>query len=358
MEDRPLRRYRWTVGTLLVGSTLLGGCWWNKHQTVPSESPTAVSTTSAPLNDAKYGQLVEEFNGSGDEFEKKTRALEEESWTDALKKTGSSIVSAIKPKPKVTPAADPVSLASGIPELGPDVYFHAGQMAEERNNPEEALRQYAKSLDKDPRYLPALIASARLLDRLGKREEAARVYQEAMRLHPDSPTPYNDLGLNLLRRRQWEAAEAVFRQAVQRAPKDARYRNNLARALVGSGKTDEALTALQEALAPAAAHYNLAYLLRQDGKMEEARRHLEQALALDPNLEPAQRLLAKLPAASRRPAAHVAAAPPASLVSQGPAKTPAPTATPVSLRLPASVAPRAPAKTNSEAAPKRLPTVQ
>ena len=351
-----MRCYRWTVGTLLIGSTLLSGCWWNKSQTVPSESPAA-SAASAPLNDPKYGQLVEHFNGSGDEFEKKTRALEEESWTDALKKTGSSIVTALKPKPKVTPAADPVSLASGIPELGPDVYFHAGQMAEERQNTEEALRQYAKSLEKDPKYLPALIASARLLERLGKREEAARVYQEAMRLHPNSPTPYNDVGLSLLRRRQWEAAEAAFRRAVERAPKDARYRNNLARALVGSGKIDEALTALQEALAPAAAHYNLAYLLRQDGKMEEARHHLEQALALDPNLKPARRLLAKLPAESRRPAAHVAAAPPASLVSQNRAAAPAPTATPASLRLPTSVAPDAPA-TSSKASPKRLPTVQ
>ncbi len=357
MEDKPLRRYRWTVGTLLVGSTLLGGCWWNKSQTVPSESPAAVSAANAPLNDAKYGQLVEQFNGSGDEFEKKTRALEEESWTDALKKTGSSIVAAIKPKPKVTPAADPVSLASGIPELGPDVYFHAGQMAEERKNPEEALRQYAKSLEKDPRYLPALIASARLLERLGKREEAARVYQEAMRLHPDSPTPYNDLGLSLLNRRQWEAAEAAFRQAVERAPKDARYRNNLARALVGAGRTPEALKVLQEALAPAAAHYNLAYLLRQSGQAEEARRYLEQALKLDPNLEPARRLLAKLPAVPRRPAAHVATAPPATLVKQSPATSPAPAA-PASLRLPASVAPRSPATPNSEGAPKRLPTVQ
>ena len=351
-----MRCYRWTVGTLLIGSTLLSGCWWNKSQTVPSESP-AGSAASAPLNDPKYGQLVEQFNGSGDEFEKRTRALEEESWTEALKKTGSSIVTALKPKPKVTPAADPVSLASGIPELGPDVYFHAGQMAEERQNTEEALRQYAKSLEKDPKYLPALIASARLLERLGKREEAARVYQEAMRLHPDSPTPYNDVGLSLLRRRQWEAAEAAFRRAVERAPKDARYRNNLARALVGSGKIDEALTALQETLAPAAAHYNLAYLLRQDGKMQEARRHLEQALTLDPNLEPARRLLARLPADSRRPAAHVAAAPSASLVSQSPATAPAPTATPASLRLPTSVAPDAPA-TNSKASPKRLPTVQ
>ncbi len=357
MEDRPLRRYRWTVGTLLVGSTLLGGCWWNKHQTVPSESPTAPSAASAPLNDPKYGQLVEQFNGSGDEFEKRTRALEEESWTDALKKTGSSIAAALKPKPKVTPAADPVSLASGIPELGPDVYFHAGQMAEERNNPEEALRQYSKSLEKDPRYLPALIGSARLLERLGKREEAARVYQEAMRLHPDSPTPYNDLGLSLLDRRQWEAAEAAFRQAVERAPKEARYRNNLARALVGSGRIDEAQAVLQEALAPAAAHYNLAYLLRQNGQMEEARSHLEQALTLDPTLEPARRLLTKLPAARRRPATRVATAPPASLVKQSRATSHAPTTTPASLRLPASVAPTVPAK-GPEGSPKRLPTVQ
>ncbi len=370
-----MRWYLWTAGSLIAGATFVTGCAWNRQETASKDAPTAAVAENGPLGSNKYQKLAEQFNGSGDDYEKKVRGLEEESWSDALKKAGSRVTRALTPKPKVTPAADPVSLASGIPDLGADVYYHAGQLAEEKNRPDEALRQYAKSLEKDSSYLPSLIASARLLERLGKREEAARVYQEAIRLHPESPAPYNDLGLSLSRRRQWKAAEAAFRRAAELAPKQPRYRNNLAMVLVEQERLDAALTELQGALPPAAAHYNLAFLLNKRGQVAAARQHLEQALKLDPSLQAARVMLAKLAAPPRpsppagAPATRVAAGPRASLASHPQAPSPAPpaaapTAPPssptqnASLRMPTSMAPPATTRAPTPAATKRLPTVR
>ncbi len=378
-EGRPLRWYLWLVGSCLVGSTLFSGCAWNRQESVSDEPGPSASAANSPLNDSKYQDLINQFSGDGDSYEKQVRGLEEESWTDAFKKAGDKVKGALTLKPKVTPATDPISLASGIPPLGADVYYQAGQLAEERNRPDEALRQYSKALEKNPKYLPALVASARLLDRLGKPDEAMQVYRAAISLHPGKAAPYNDLGLSLARRRQWKAAAAAMRKATELAPKSARYRNNLAMALVRSGDVDGALKELLEAHDPAAAHYNLAYLLKDAGQVATATSHLQRAVKLDPSLKAAETLLAKLQSSPQRPPTQVARRPEAALVV-GPQRTslqqassqrtssaqsaqgaPARSASlrmPSSFAAPVTQASAQPASDGESAPPKRLPTVK
>src|SRR5207247_1633365 len=77
-------------------------------------------------------------------------------------------------------------------------------------------------------------------------------------------------------------------------PDNAKYRNNLAAALVDAGKENESFTELTAANPPAVAHYNLAYLLNEKGQRASAITHLQQAVAFDPSLKPASDMLAQL----------------------------------------------------------------
>src|SRR5579872_1120206 len=78
------------------------------------------------------------------------------------------------------------------------------------------------------------------------------------------------------------AAEAAFREAALRAPRDAGARHNLGVALAIQGKLDVAVTAFGEALTidPRAAetHRNLALALSRLGRRVDAERHWREAV--------------------------------------------------------------------------------
>jgi hypothetical protein len=92
---------------------------------------------------------------------------------------------------------------------------------------------------------------------------------------------------------------------VELAGDNAKYRNNLAAALVDAGKSNEAYEQFAASSSAAVAHYNVAFLLQQKGDRASAIQHLQQAVGLDTALTPARDLLAQLGAAA--PVAAVAA---------------------------------------------------
>ena len=103
---------------------------------------------------------------------------------------------------------------------------------------------------------------------------------------------------------------------VSLTPDNAKYRNNLAAALVDVGRADEAYEQLATINSPAVAHYNLAYLLQQRGQRPDAIKHLREAISLDPALTPAHEMLSQLSGSTAPPPVVSQAAPHATSASE------------------------------------------
>lgn len=211
-----------------------------------------------------------------------------------LKKTGSSISSALTIKPKVTPAEDPTSLNGKSPKLGPEIYISGARLRESRGDVTGAAEQYKKALEVAPKDTTALVGLARLHDRQGQFAEAEKLYVKASQADPKNALIYNDLGLCYARQKRLPESMATLQKATQHAPQNAMYRNNLAIVLVEAGRVDEAWAQLTALSKPADAHYNLGYLLHKHQQDELAAQHLQNALAIDPKMGAAQQLLAQI----------------------------------------------------------------
>jgi tetratricopeptide (TPR) repeat protein len=148
----------------------------------------------------------------------------------------------------------------------------------------DAERQYQKGLELAPDDLGTLVAYARFQDRLGRLDDAVRLYQRAARAHPNVASVHNDLGLCHARNRQYPQAISALTKAVELEPQRKLYRNNLAAVLVEVGNHDAAFDHLVAAHGEAVACYNLGYLLQKKGQTELAIKLFAKAVEKDPSL--------------------------------------------------------------------------
>ncbi|MFQ5669772.1 MAG: tetratricopeptide repeat protein [Acidobacteriota bacterium] len=110
-------------------------------------------------------------------------------------------------------------------------------------------------------------------------------------LQQEESTAYNNRGTILLSEGKTQEAIAELRKGLQRAPAAIGLRLNLARALRGAGRDEEALEVLQPALSGATTESwmaeNFAGNIYMDrGQLDQAERHFQAALKLEPNSAP------------------------------------------------------------------------
>lgn len=195
-------------------------------------------------------------------------------------------------KALTVPASDPTSLkVLPASQVNTNVYLQAGKLAGASGNADTALGHYQKVIERDPKNLEALVGMARAYDRKGQFKMASQYYVLALNAHPQKAALHNDFGICCSRYGQHHLATSAFSQAIRIAPRNTRYRNNLAKSLVLAGRSQQALEQLRAAHPPAAAHYNFAYLMQQQGETDQALFHLRQALRHDPTMQRAQQLL-------------------------------------------------------------------
>ncbi len=223
-----------------------------------------------------------------------------ESVTSSVKEGLGKLVNAVKPKPRVKPAADPTSLAwKANPSV--ELYVAVARLYEESGNLTEAEEKFRDALRVAPKDIGALLGYAHLKDRLEQPAEARRLYMRAATAHPKQAAVHNNLGLFLAQRGMLTDAASAFTRAVQLQPKNPRYRNNFASLLVKMGRTNEALAHLRAAHPQAVAYYNLGYLLEKQGKPQAAAQQFAFALRADPSLVSAQQSLQRLQFPSAQP---------------------------------------------------------
>lgn len=126
----------------------------------------------------------------------------------------------------------------------------------------------------------------------GDPQAAERLFRKALELNPDNPTAHNNLGTVLAEKGAWEEAKLHFTRAIACDPRQRDAHYNLGSVLTRLGRTEEALASYREAvrLDPDyfPAQLGLGAVLMQAGKLTEATRHLSDAVRLAPRDATAQ----------------------------------------------------------------------
>ena len=201
------------------------------------------------------------------------------------------------------------------------IHNNLGVTLTRQGKDQEALVQYTRALEINPRYADAHYNLATLLVRQRKDQEAMAHFVETLRIRPDKVEAHNDLGVMLARQgkiqeaivhfaeatsinpdyaeayfnlgialvRQSRNKEAIpcFNEALRINSKDDKIQNNLAVALAAVGRTEDAIAHFLQALqinpGNTDAHYNLGSLLTLQGKDQEAMRHYYEVLRINPS---------------------------------------------------------------------------
>ena len=118
-----------------------------------------------------------------------------------------------------------------------------GQNALKAKQYRAAAANFRRSLEIDPTFAETWSSLAVALDRLGRREEAMRQWNEALKLKPDSPNIHLQLGVSYLRRGDTGSAQEHFRTALAHNPNpaDATYRYWLGASLSRANQFEAAL---------------------------------------------------------------------------------------------------------------------
>jgi tetratricopeptide (TPR) repeat protein len=126
------------------------------------------------------------------------------------------------------------------------------------------------------------------LAKKGHFDEAAPIWEKALKANPDDARAHGNLGSALALARRFDEAIPHFEEALKLRPEDADLHDLLGIALGSTGKTSEALVHFSKAveLAPQNAKYlrDLAQSLAEEGRLDEAILQFEQALRIDPDL--------------------------------------------------------------------------
>ena len=190
-------------------------------------------------------------------------------------------------------ASDSGRSKKGATSEGPEFaqQLTQGRNLEKVGKYEEARKVYEKLIvahsDRfEPYHRLGVVA-----DRQKRYREAQALYAQAIRREPRDPDLFNDLGYSLFLQGKLEKAESAMLKAVSLSPSDARYRNNLGMVLAHLERYEEALAEFRRAGSDADAYYNLAFVLTAKNRVKDATDCFRLALAADPGHEPSRRAL-------------------------------------------------------------------
>jgi len=139
---------------------------------------------------------------------------------------------------------------------------------------------------------------ANILVAQGKKEEAIREYNLALKIKPDYADAHYNLAQVLSGQGRLDSAILHYGLALSAQPEYFQARNNLAAVLGAQGRYSEAVEQYKLALETrpglAEAHYNMANALAAQGKLDEAILHYKQAFQARPDLVEAYNNLANI----------------------------------------------------------------
>jgi Tfp pilus assembly protein PilF len=181
------------------------------------------------------------------------------------------------------------------PAQAADVQVAYGRSLEKRGLTEQAAKVYQEALKKDPTRSEAYLRLAIMKDQQGKFAESAELYRKALKAKPGSANIYCCMGYSLYLQHRLPEAEMNLAQAIAVNPDLGRAHNNLGLVLAQTNRPKEAMDEFfKGGCSEADAHINTAFGLTLAEHWPEARIHYERALAADPSSAVAQQGLQEL----------------------------------------------------------------
>ena len=160
---------------------------------------------------------------------------------------------------------------------------------------DEAMREYDLALKIKPDYADAHYNLAQALSGQGKLDSAILHYKLALKAQPEYFQAGNNLANALTAQGKYSEAVVQYGLALKTRPDLAEAHYNMANALVAQGELDLAILhyklTLKERPDLIEAHNNLANILARQGRLEEAVPYYRAALKLNPGYERARRNL-------------------------------------------------------------------
>lgn len=172
------------------------------------------------------------------------------------------------------------------------------QLLREANQPAEAQKVLGAGLERFPNEPDLMYDLAMICEKLKQYERMESLLRKVMELNPDDPNAYNALGYSLADRNiRLEESRPLLEKALALRPADPFITDSLAWLAYRTGKTEDAIKLLQQALtakpdAEIAAH--LGEILWTTGQQDEARKIFKDALTREPGNEVIKAVLARL----------------------------------------------------------------
>jgi len=168
-----------------------------------------------------------------------------------------------------------------------DSLLRQGETLLVRGDAEGAARCFERAREIDPESALAHDALGRALLALDRIDAAWECFHEAVAIDPDMAEAHNNLGVAFRERGRRDEAEACFRQALALKPGSATASVNLGDALKAQGRLADAIACFRSAVETdpgmADGWLQLGGALAEDGQSAEALSCLERLLALDPD---------------------------------------------------------------------------
>jgi len=184
-------------------------------------------------------------------------------------------------------AAATVPLRQLVAERPQDAELHAllGDAYREQGLYEAAQAEYDGAIRLDPKRADAFGGRGLLRDLQGDGGEAAlEDLRTAIKIDPEQPAFYNNLGFALFVRGRYPEAIAAYREGLRRSPDQHRMRNNLGLAYGRLGHFNRAKREFERGGSRAAARNNLGYAYEQSGDRASACQCYREAAQLAPSL--------------------------------------------------------------------------
>lgn len=183
------------------------------------------------------------------------------------------------------------------PERALQLCLTYAESLEKEDKFEDAIAQYQRALQMEPRNLHAARRIAVLCDYCERFDEAEAQYKKLAEVRSRDSDLFNDWGRHYYLRNRWDESENKLRRALELNKKNQRARCNLAMALAQQGLYEDAFNTFREAgLGEAEANVNMAFILwtQDPPRIEQARQACRWALKADPQCSKAKDLLAQL----------------------------------------------------------------
>jgi tetratricopeptide (TPR) repeat protein len=256
--------------------TLLGEALLAQGQTGPALEALQKAVSSIPTDPTTQLALTEALLAEGRATEALTRLRSVEASVLVTAPGRLAMGAALISNGQIAEGTAQIESAAQEMPKAPRALTWLATAAEGRRPPDDALamRTYREALAADPRFLPASLRLAALLQRRGKPAEAIALIKEAESAGAPTEALAVAWGQALIGAKDFAQAEAVLRKAVTASPQMVAARTALASALEAGGKPDDAEKELVRAVTDLPTGVGLRERLAEQyarhGKKEEA----------------------------------------------------------------------------------------